>query len=205
MFNLINLLLNFLFPPTCGFCNKLDNNFLCPTCNSKLQLEKKSSISTYQSQNFYFNKHFYLFKYENEIRSKILQYKFQEKSYLYKTFSKLFIEDECFNSFIQNYNCILSVPLSKKRYNERGYNQSALIATEISKYFKIPYYNNILIKRKDTFQQSSLNKEERKINISGAFAINLTAQPLVKKHFSLENIAIFDDIFTTRFYSKRMC
>ena len=174
---------------------------------SKIRYNFHSITNSNTNQNytkeFYFQEHFYLFKYESEIREKILQYKFQEKSYLYKTFAKIFIDDETFKKFISNYNCITCVPLHKNRLKSRGYNQSELIVKEIASYFKIPFVPNLLIKQNNIVAQSTLNKEERQKNISNAFSLNLDGWKQFcsknQNHFQPSNfsIAIFDDIFTT--------
>lgn len=200
---ILDTFLNLLFPPTCGFCGKFTSNYICSSCLFYIQSYKHSNTNIYSKKHFYFQKHFYLFKYESLIREKLIQYKFQDKAYLYKTFAKLFIEDENFSSFIKNYNCITCVPLHKKRFKVRGYNQSELIAKEIAKYFNIPYCKNLLVKKKNIVAQSTLNKEERHNNIKNSFAINpkLNTKKPLGNIFpnSLNNlkIAIFDDIFTT--------
>lgn len=187
----LNNLINIIYPPACGFCNNLSNNYLCPNCQNDLAKLKVSSIQKYNSSNFFFSEHFYLFKYQNEIRKHIIDYKFNEKSYLFKSFSQIFKQDLEFKNFISKYDCILSVPLHKKRLHTRGYNQSELIAKEISKYFNIPYYNDILFKTSNITMQSSLNKENRKSNILNAFSVCNKEKILNKK------VIIFDDIFTT--------
>ena len=200
--------LQFIFPPTCGFCNTLDKNFICSNCIKKIKPLIQSKINIYShnlspqinKNKFYFHEHFYLFKYESDIREKIIQYKFHEDSYLYKTFAKLLIEDKNFQSFIQNYNCITCVPLHEKRLKKRGYNQSDLIAKEVAQHFNIAYCNNLLIKKTNIVAQSTLNKDERLANIQNAFELNRDAVSKVKPLRSNPNglkIAIFDDIFTT--------
>ena len=48
--------------------------------------------------------------------------------------------------FINNYEIILPVPIHKKRLNGRGYNQSELLAREISRKLKnIQFFNKLLI------------------------------------------------------------
>lgn len=213
----VETFLNVLFPPSCGFCGKLDNNYICNTCLAKYSLLKQSKTLNYfnNSQNhFNFQEHFYLFDYKSEVRNYIIQYKFNEKSYLYKTFVKLFVDDVAFANFIKKYDIITCVPLSKKRFKSRGYNQSGLIAKEIAKHFNICYIDNLLIKNKNIVAQSSLNKKERQFNIQNAFSLNhnltlnfnyfnsKTKKPLdffsngLKTNNNLK-IAIFDDIFTT--------
>ena len=184
-------ILNILYPPVCGFCNKFNDNYLCFNCQNKINHLKISNVDDYQSTNFYFKKHFYLFKYEDEIRKQIINYKFNEKSYLYKTFSQLFKSNLTFKKFISDYDCILSVPIHKKRMHTRGYNQSKLIAKDIAIYFDKPYYDDVLFKIENIVAQSTLDKNARQVNVVNAFKVRNYEKIIDKK------IIVFDDIYTT--------
>ena len=94
--------------------------------------------------------HYYFLKYEHLIRSQILAIKFHEKPYIYKTIA--FFLKNMQKSFekLKNYDIIITVPISKQRKRERGYNQSYLIAKEISQIIKVPIVSNILYKTKNT-------------------------------------------------------
>lgn len=89
------------------------------------------------------------------------------------------------------YDIIIIVPISNQRKRERGYNQSYLIAKEISRIIKVPIAQKVLYKTKNTVPQSSLNKKLRQVNIKGVYK--------VKKNRKLDNkkILIIDDIYTT--------
>ena len=165
---------------------------MCNKCKIRLKKEFNfKSNNYYQNPEKNFIEHYYFFKYENLIRNQILSLKFQEKPYIYKTIS-YFLENER-KSFekLEKYDIIIVIPVSKKRKRERGYNQSNLLAKEISKILSIKIENNIIKKVKDTLPQSTLNKEQRQENIKGAYKIfNLNK---IKN----KNILIIDDIYTT--------
>lgn len=145
----------------CGICGKLNQNFLCQKCNNTLKNQAKFNVENFQKKEKYFKELLYIFKYEGIIRKTILKYKFQEESYLYKTFVNFILKNQKFFEFIKSYDTIVPVPISKKRYKERGYNQSYLIAKEISKKTKLELQNRCIIKSKNVIEQSKLNKEER--------------------------------------------
>lgn len=132
-----------------------------------------------------------MFKYEGKIRELLLEYKFFEKSYLYKTFSALILKDKKICSQTKKYDIILPVPIYIKKKRIKGYNQTELIAKEIAEKYNLEYLNNILIKNRDTKTQSTLTKAQRKINVKDAFSIK-DAEKIKKK-----NIILFDDIYTT--------
>lgn len=133
----------------------------------------------------------YIFKYEGQIRQLILDYKFNEKSYIYKTFVNFLLKNKKIFENIKKYDKIISVPISKKRYKERGYNQSLLIANEISKQTNLELVNNCLIKTKNIIEQSKLNKEDRQQNIQGVYSIQNEEIITNKK------VLLIDDIYTT--------
>ncbi len=125
------------------------------------------------------------------IRKIILNYKFKDKSYLYKTIVNFSLKNKKFFQILKSYDTIIPVPISKKRRKERGYNQSELIAREIAKRAEINYNNNSLFKTKNIVEQSKLNKEERQKNIQNAYQL--------QNGKTLENkkILLIDDIYTT--------
>lgn len=191
---ILNKILNIIYPPVCGFCNQINNEFLCENCEKKFEQVKTSTIDNYQNDPVFFDEHFYLFKYKKDIRESIIKYKFEEMSYLYKSFSKLLIKDDKFiNQFINNYDIIISVPIHKKRMKTRGYNQSELIAKEIARNCGKVYCKDVLIKNKNIVAQSSLDdKLDRIRNIKDAFLGGKNIEMIKAK-----KVAIFDDVFTT--------
>lgn len=148
-------------------------------------------VEKFQKEEKNFNELLYIFKYEGIIRKTILKYKFQEKNYLYKTFVNFMLKNEKFFEFIKSYDTIVPVPISNKRYKERGYNQSYLIAKEIAKNTGLKLQNSSIIKSKNIIEQSKLNKEERKINIQGVYKL------IDNKNIENKNIILIDDIYTT--------
>ncbi len=189
--NFLKKALDFIFPPSCGICGKIAENYLCENCkqnliNSKMFLNK---VKLYQDK--YINEHFYVFSYEGIIREKILQYKFKEYSYLSNTFCEFFINNKKLYGFLKKYDIITPVPISNLRMRERGYNQSDLIAKKVAKFANITYYPKILIKSKNNKPQSTLNKEQRLENVKNVYKIQNIAK--IKER----RILLFDDIYTT--------
>ncbi len=136
--------------------------------------------------------HMYIFKYEDIIRNNMIKYKFAGQTYHYKSFVKFMLKDEKICGFLKNYDIIIPVPISKKRKQKRGYNQSELIAKECGKSLENTQVAiNILYKIKDTLPQSSLNKEQRMNNLNNAYQI-LNCEMIKNKR-----VLLFDDIYTT--------
>lgn len=95
-------------------------------------------------------------------------------------------------NFIKSYEIIIPVPIHRRRFNDRGYNQSELIAKEISKKLKINNFrNNILIKIRNNAIQSTLNKHQRMMNVKDVYKVQNINLIQNKK------ILLIDDIYTT--------
>lgn len=186
-----------MYPTICGICEKINKDGLCPKCN--LELKKQAEVNILQKEEIeenlkkekYFEELMYIFKYEGQVRKLILDYKFNEKSYLYKTFVNFLLKNEKIFENIKKYDKIIPVPISKKRNKERGYNQSMLIAEEIANKTNLELVNNCLIKTKNIIEQSKLNKEDRLQNIQGVYS--LQNERLITK----QKILLVDDIYTT--------
>ncbi len=183
-------ILDLIYPPVCGICGKLDKNSLCKACENMLKKYFDIKIEEYKNEKYY-DKHIYFFMYEGLIRKLILNYKFNDKAYLYKTFVNFLIKQKKVFEIIKSYDIILPVPISKKRYNQRGYNQSELICRQLSKKVKIKLAEKCLYKQKDIVPQSSLNKESRIQNVKDAYKIKNIR--IIKN----KKIILFDDIYTT--------
>ena len=191
---------NLLYPPVCGICGKIAPKGICIKCNVELKKQAEENIlqkEEIEEKNF--EELMYIFKYEGQVRKLILDYKFNEKSYMYKTFVNFLLNDKKIFENIKKYDKIIPVPISKKRYKERGYNQSLLIAKEISMQIsyetnnniKLELVNNCLIKTKNIIEQSKLNKEDRQHNIQGVYTLK-NGSILTNK-----SILLIDDIYTT--------
>lgn len=187
--NFINSVLDYFFPPICGMCGEINENYICNNCYENIKKIKKCVINEYNNRNF--SKHLYIFRYEGIIRNKIIEYKFEDKGYLYKMFAKIIFSDKKTCNFIKKYDVIIPVPISKKRKKKRGYNQSELVANELAQKLNQDIWTDIIIKKKDNKPQSELNKLERIKNVEDIYEIN---KPIEVKN---KKVLLLDDIYTT--------
>ncbi|GAA4358013.1 ComF family protein [Kangiella marina] len=82
---------------------------------------------------------------------------------------------------------LIPIPLHPKRLNERGFNQSDIIAKHLSNAMGIPP-NKALSRVKDTPHQVGLSEKQRRQNLKDAFQL----EEGLPKH-----IALVDDVVTT--------
>jgi ComF family protein len=88
---------------------------------------------------------------------------------------------------------VVPVPLARARKRERGYNQSALLAEEISHRWRIPVWGDVIERSRSTRTQTELTPGERLSNVAGAFrARDCAARKLRGAH-----VVIVDDVVTT--------
>jgi ComF family protein len=92
---------------------------------------------------------------------------------------------------LSGFNFIAPVPLHSSRLRERGFNQSAVIAREISDGLGVPVRDDLLRRIRRTSAQAKLARTERGLNVSGVFAS--------KSDESLEGrrVLVCDDVVTT--------
>ncbi len=187
----INKILNLIYPNVCGFCGKICDTNICKKCELNIKNKILCKTIYYANSDIYYNKHFYIFKYEGIIREKLLEYKFYNKSYMYKCFGEIMIKNKKTFGFLKNYDIIIPVPIHKKRKLERGYNQTELICRFLAKNIDTLQILNVLKKIQNTHPQSTLNKSERKNNVNGIYEI--------KNFYQLNNkkVLLLDDIYTT--------
>lgn len=189
--NLIETALDLIFPKTCGFCGEITNSYLCEYCNEYLRLKKMNKIQKYEDK--FFEEHLWMYEYKDDIREKIIDYKFNDKSYLYRTWVQIILSSEEISEYIKGYDILIPVPIHKKRKRRRGYNQSELIAKGITqKIKKIKLQTNIIEKVKNIKPQSSLSKDMRVQNVKNAYKLKNCDICLKNK-----KVLLLDDVFTT--------
>lgn len=135
--------------------------------------------------------------YKGIVKKLVYQFKYRPylsdlKTILGKLLYEGVIQQEAFEKFVSDKNVLITaVPLHKTRERKRGYNQSELLAKELSVSLKIPYCA-LLVRDRQTKPQFELKKEERTKNILGAF----TQNPKLKTQ-NLKCVILVDDITTT--------
>lgn len=85
------------------------------------------------------------------------------------------------------------VPLAATRLRERGYNQSALLARALSARCHVPVRESCLVRTRRTATQTRLTPEERRHNVSGAFAVPVSERPTIRG----AHLVLVDDVITT--------
>jgi ComF family protein len=85
---------------------------------------------------------------------------------------------------------VIPIPLHRTRYQERGYNQSYLLAAEVAHAKRIPCLPDAVQRIRDTRTQVGLTRDERRLNVMNAFTGS-------KDQCSGKIVLIIDDVLTT--------
>ncbi len=205
----VDYILKLIYPQRCVFCGELLNlnsrEAVCEKCGNIGRLEYKTCIlcrrelenksnpicGKCMSKLGVFSDGISLYKYK-DVRDAILSFKYSGMKRRGIAFGKIMgyaVKDS--NTRLITADVIIPVPISRERFKERGYNQSDVLAKEISKEIGTKYISDMLIRTKNTVPQNSLNEIERRMNVFNAFKLN------EKYNVEGKKIIIVDDIFTT--------
>ncbi len=85
--------------------------------------------------------------------------------------------------------CLIPVPLHRTRQTLRGFNQAHELARILAGEFQLSVDTSSCLRIKNTAAQSSLHKNQRRSNLSGAFEV------VLKQDW--KHITLIDDVYTT--------
>ncbi len=205
-----NSILNVVFPTHCLVCGISGVDF-CMNCLTDSPYAERETVKwifpIYDYRHPPIKKALWLLKYNGKKRlAKIFADILYEK--ILEELADLMVMENFTNAIL------IPIPLSKKRYKERGYNQAELICRELIHLSKRNHLtpplaplslirrgaggevftleNNVLFKPKETEHQARIeNRAQRLKNIIGSFAVK--NETLIKNR----NIILIDDITTT--------
>lgn len=192
--NFLDTILNIVLPTDCISCGKRGQD-LCLECLSGFPITERESASWifpfFDYRHIPIKKSIWLLKYKGKKR---LAYIFATVMY------EKIIEELSDLKILNNFNnpILIPIPLSKKRFRERGYNQSELICQELVKIDNVrnnvnwKLEKNILIKIKETEHQTNIHDRKNRLeNLSNSFSIK--NEEAIKN----KNIILLDDVLTT--------
>lgn len=137
--------------------------------------------------------------YKYPLNRLIYLYKSKDKKEYSKSLAHLLFYSWYFYSKINNLSpqAIITVPLSKKRYLTRRFNQTDLLGIYLAKWYKLPFLANYLVREERELEQKFLSKNKRQKNMKNAFN-------LLKK-VPYERVLLIDDVVTTGSTVNEIC
>jgi competence protein ComFC len=163
-----------ILPPLCPHCGlPQEASRICPWC-----LAHPTAIAGIRSAAVF----------EGPLRSAIHQFKYGYMRDLAAPLSDLLVS--CWQEVNQSIDVIVPVPLHARRFKERGYNQSALLARRVGSALRIPVNCGCLHRNRHTVSQTRLSAQERARNVEGAFTC-------VGPDVQDKCVLLIDDVCTT--------
>ena len=179
LFRLLWTGLDWLFPPLCGGCGRLGARWcsdcqrrvspilglLCESCGLPADGPARCPACTLEPPEF------------SALRAwAVLQDPVQEALHKLKYRRDIGLGDALaaqLSGFVRELGwpvgAVVPVPLSTRRFGERGYNQVALIAFPLALALGLEYCPSALVRHAETRSQVGLNRQERRENVRGAF------------------------------------
>ena len=203
MHNLLKSVFSVFCPLTCSGCNRESDRVICEECIDTFRPVVTESAcpvcgrqtgtdvlcgSCIKNKNT-FQQGYFGYYFEGRLRDTIHAFKFNGRTDAGKYLVHL-MKERVF--LIRNtFDCIIPVPVTAKRLHQRGFNQSFIIGEEIAGITQKPVYPSVLFKTKETKDQFTLSKKERKQNVRGVFSVRRVNQIAGKR------VLLVDDLFTT--------
>ena len=185
------------FPKRCAFCGgKSEDSFtVCAKCLETLPRSYGKPIFPVA---FKKNSRIYLkcvmapFFYSSNIKSAVRALKFKGRKSAAAPLA-VFMSDIVISSYYyQDIDFILSVPISKKRFKKRTYNQSELLAKELAGLANVPYEGNAVIRHGHRPPQASMTSRTKRLeNVKGVFTV---VNPDI---IAGKRLLLVDDVITT--------
>ncbi len=204
-------LLSVIYPQACQICEKSveinADGVVCRACWDKTQVFSGAETLCHKCSLFLHgnptnfetfchkcDEHFYdtaraVGIYENALSASILHLK--EEPFVSKNLQNLFISAFEKSPF-QDANLIVPVPLSKRRFLERGFNQAAVLAQILSKNTNINLDEQSLVRIVHTpIHRAAMDRKAREKTVENAFDVK--RQKLIEG----KKILLVDDVFTS--------
>ena len=134
---------------------------------------------------------FYLFTKKGSIQKILHAIKYKSNKELAVLVGKWYAEDLKTDAIISKANYIIPVPLHRKKYKQRGFNQSEEFAKGLSDGLEIPLNTTVLQRREFTTTQTKKNKYERWENVEDVFEL------ISPEEFKNKHVVLVDDVITT--------
>lgn len=207
MTRILRKMTDYVYPARCPVCHDVisyKGRLCCPECENVFELirepycmkcgkplgEEKELCSECSKIVHSFDRGRAVFVYEKHIKISIYLFKYGGRAEYGRYYSVKM--GEYLRDWILQIkpDAIIPIPLHKKRYRQRGYNQAALIAKGLGKATGIAVYDNYLVRKNKTRVQKKLSHSERQNNLKNAFIIG-------SNDVKLDTVILVDDIFTT--------
>ncbi|WP_417939128.1 ComF family protein [Flavobacterium sp. RS13.1] len=198
---MLESLKNLFFPKVCAGCHSLlmtNENVICTSCRHEIPLTQYHLDTNNEAVKKFYGKidieHASAFLYFNKkgiVQELIHNLKYKGFEEIGTVLGNWYVEDLKSIQPKVPFDAVIPVPLHRKKFKERGYNQVANFGNALSKGLNIDYNETILFRKKYSKTQSQKNLLGRSEGIENIFDVRFSEENH-NKHFLL-----VDDVLTT--------
>ena len=186
--NLLQSVLNLIYPPKCPFCGRIlekGEEGLCSRCQRTLPW-----TTGHNDPVDFCDVSLSPLRYRDGVREAVHRYKFNYGR-MHSKFLGTLMEQCLRDRWSDPVDVIVWVPLSKQHRKKRGYDQAELLARRVGELAEIPVLD-ALEKVRNTETQSRLEKpSERRANVLGAYRVKAGVE------LSGRRVVLVDDVVTS--------
>ena len=207
MIRLKERLINLIYPRRCPMCDLIlgkEEKYICTACAAQVEFVRgaycmKCGKPVLEEQEYCrdclvrphrFDCGRVLFVYEGALKKLIYRFKYAGRKEYAESYA-YFAQQEL-GGFVRRIepDALVPVPLHRRRFCKRGYNQAELFAVALGKRMGIPVERKLVQRTRNTLPQKELDSSARQNNLKKAFK-------LCGNDVKLNTIIIIDDIYTT--------
>lgn len=198
---ILNNLISLFYPRMCAACgNVLQQNesFICIECmlhlpetdyhkehlnplrqifDGRVKVEEVAALMTYKKS--------------THVQKILHNFKYKGQKEIGFVLGKYYGEQLVLEERYRNIDCVIPIPLHKKKLRKRGYNQSEWIAKGLAQSMKIPYVSDVLLREHYNETQTKKGKFARWMNVKEVFTVQ-NSSLIEGKH-----VLVCDDVLTT--------
>ena len=182
-------LLRLLFPPKCAFCHTLLDAgeegvcrkcraslpFLGDVCRGKAEFVEEVAAALY---------------YRGDVPEAVHRFKFAGRRFYADTFAPMMAE-AVRRQLSDGYDCVSWVPVSRRRYRQRGYDQAQELAVRLAALLGLPCVKTLEKIRHNPAQSATEGDAARRANVTGCYRVCDGAAAEGKR------ILLTDDVLTS--------
>lgn len=198
---MFNYLINLFFPKVCDGCRAIllqNENVFCTSCRHEMPLtqyhldSKNEAVKKFYGKvDIQFASAFLYFNKKGMVQELIHNLKYKGHEEIGTILGSWYAEDLKDVVFEIPFDAVIPVPLHKRKFKERGYNQVTTFGKAIAEGFDISFNENLLFRKVFSKTQSKKNLLGRSENIENIFDVEFTESDH-NKHY-----LIVDDVLTT--------
>lgn len=202
MTSIFRRLLDFVAPRSCVVCHRRlapETEVLCPSCQLRLP---RTNFHLSPKDNMMARLFWGIIPVENvaalcyyapgsEMARLVYDMKYHDRPDIGEALGRMMASEFMASGFFDGIDCLVPLPLARKRERQRGYNQSRQLAIGVSEVSGVPVSDDMVCRTAFAKSQTQLGRRERQENVENVFQLREGSD------FRGRHVLLIDDIVTT--------